>query len=66
MVQDDTDGFDSVRVLSSGLEWLVIVVKSNIESVHQFSHERFAQSFAEGQRTKMGLMPDGPSPPGRG
>jgi hypothetical protein len=45
----------SVAIFASNDEWSVMIVEFDGESLHSFRFQKQAQSFADGQRLRMGF-----------
>jgi hypothetical protein len=45
----------SVAIFTSYDEWSVMIVEADGESLHSFRFQKHAQTFADGQRLRMGF-----------
>lgn len=51
--------FHSVQVFQQDETWVVVVIENDDETRREFSVEKHAHSYADGQRIRLGLPPLG-------
>lgn len=51
--------FHSVQLIQETEKWVVVVIENDDETRREFSIEKHAHSYADGQRIRLGLPPLG-------